>query len=134
MTGFGLTIEATLDTVIDGRPALGRAATIHTPHGDIQTPAFTPVGTKATVKSVMPETMRELGAQVILANAYHLYLQPGSDIVDDAGGLAAFMGWHGPTITDSGGFQVLSLGVGFKKVLAMDASRVQYRNNLAVGA
>jgi len=133
MTGFGFTIEATLDAVIDGRPALGRAGTVHTPHGDIQTPAFTPVGTKATVKSVMPETMRELGAQVILANAYHLYLQPGSDIVDDAGGLAAFMGWHGPTITDSGGFQVLSLGVGFKKVLAMDASRVQSDDVIAAG-
>ena len=133
MTGFGFTIDASLDAVIDGRRSLGRAGTIHTPHGDIQTPAFTPVGTKATVKSVMPETMRDLGAQVILANAYHLYLQPGADIVDDAGGLAAFMGWDGPTITDSGGFQVLSLGVGFKKVLAMDASRVQSDDVIAAG-
>jgi queuine tRNA-ribosyltransferase len=79
------------------------------------------VGTKATVKSVLPETMKELGAQALLANAYHLYLQPGSDILDEAGGLSRFMNWPGPTFTDSGGFQVLSLGVGFKKVLAMDA-------------
>ena len=112
---------------------LGRAGVIHTPHGDIQTPAFTPVGTKATVKAVLPETMRELGAQVILANAYHLYLQPGADIVDEAGGLAAFMGWHGPTITDSGGFQVLSLGVGFKKILAMDAKSVRSDDVIAAG-
>jgi queuine tRNA-ribosyltransferase len=77
--------------------------------------------------------MRDLGAQVILANAYHLYLQPGSDIVDEAGGLAAFMGWGGPTITDSGGFQVLSLGVGFKKILAMDAKTVRSDDVIAAG-
>ena len=98
----------------------GRAGTISTPHGTIQTPAFIPVGTKATVKSVLPESMRQLGAHALLANAYHLYLQPGPQIIDQAGGLAAFMNWHGPTVTDSGGFQVMSLGVGFKKVLAMD--------------
>ena len=101
--------------------SLARAGTISTPHGDVATPAFIPVGTKATVKSVLPETMKELGAQALLSNAYHLYLQPGSDIVDEAGGLSRFMNWPGPTFTDSGGFQVLSLGVGFKKVLAMDA-------------
>ena len=101
--------------------SLARAGTISTPHGDVATPAFIPVGTKATVKSVLPETMKELGAQALLANAYHLYLQPGSDILDEAGGLSRFMNWPGPTFTDSGGFQVLSLGVGFKKVLAMDA-------------
>jgi len=101
--------------------SLARVGTISTPHGQIQTPAFIPVGTKATVKSVLPESMRDLGAQALLANAYHLYLQPGTDILDEAGGLAKFMNWDGPTITDSGGFQVLSLGVGFKKVLAMDA-------------
>ena len=99
---------------------IGRSAVITTPHGEIRTPAFIPVGTKATVKTVLPETMRELGAQALLANAYHLYLQPGSDIVQAAGGLGAFMNWPGPTFTDSGGFQVLSLGAGFKKVLAMD--------------
>jgi len=101
--------------------SLARVGTISTPHGDIQTPAFIPVGTKATVKSVLPEAMKDLGSQALLANAYHLYLQPGPDLLDEAGGLAKFMNWNGPTFTDSGGFQVLSLGVGFKKVLAMDA-------------
>ncbi len=101
---------------------LGRTGVIHTPHGDIRTPAFIAVGTKATVKAVLPDSVAELGAQAVLANAYHLFLQPGSDIVDSAGGLGAFMNWPGPTFTDSGGFQVMSLGVGFKKVLAMDAA------------
>lgn len=127
MTGFGFEVEARLDGT------LGRAGVIHTPHGDLRTPAFTPVGTKATVKAVTPEVMRDLGAQVILANAYHLYLQPGADIVDEAGGLAAFMGWHGPTITDSGGFQVLSLGVGFKKILAMDTKAKRSDDVIAEG-
>lgn len=100
---------------------LARAGVISTPHGQIQTPAFIPVGTKANVKTVLPEAMEDLGAQALLANAYHLYLQPGPSILDEAGGLGKFMNWDKPTFTDSGGFQVLSLGVGFKKVLAMDA-------------
>jgi queuine tRNA-ribosyltransferase len=100
---------------------LARAGVITTPHGQVQTPAFIPVGTKANVKTVLPEAMEELGAQALLANAYHLYLQPGPSVLDEAGGLGAFMNWDKPTFTDSGGFQVLSLGVGFKKVLAMDA-------------
>lgn len=100
---------------------LARAGRITTPHGVVQTPAFIPVGTKATVKSVLPESMEDLGAQALLSNAYHLYLQPGPDVLDEAGGLGKFMNWDKPTFTDSGGFQVLSLGVGFKKVLAMDA-------------
>ena len=98
----------------------GRSGVIDTPHGPIRTPAFVAVGTKATVKAVLPESVAQVGAQAVLANAYHLYLQPGSDIVDAAGGLGAFMNWPGPTFTDSGGFQVMSLGAGFKKVLAMD--------------
>ena len=97
----------------------GRTGVIHTPHGNIATPAFTPVGTKATVKAVLPEAMKELGAQALLSNAYHLYLQPGPDILDAAGGLGKFMNWDGPTFTDSGGFQVMSLGSGFKKVIDM---------------
>ncbi|MDR0431787.1 MAG: tRNA guanosine(34) transglycosylase Tgt [Bifidobacteriaceae bacterium] len=100
--------------------APGRTGVLTTPHGQIATPAFIPVGTQATVKGVLPETMAALGAQAILANAYHLYLRPGAEIVEAAGGLGAFMNWAGPTFTDSGGFQVLSLGAGFKKVLAMD--------------
>ncbi|PHX60781.1 MAG: tRNA guanosine(34) transglycosylase Tgt [Actinobacteria bacterium] len=112
---------------------LGRVGVITTPHGQIHTPAFIPVGTKATVKAVLPESMRDLGAQAILSNAYHLYLQPGSNIVEEAGGLGAFMNWPGPTFTDSGGFQVLSLGVGFKKVLAMTAETVQSDDVIAEG-
>lgn len=121
----------TVEAELPGR--LGRVGTIHTPHGDIHTPAFIAVGTAATVKSVLPETMKQLGAQAILANAYHLYLQPGPDIVAEAGGLGAFMNWPGPTFTDSGGFQVMSLGVGFKKVLAMDTTRLQADDIIAKG-
>ena len=98
---------------------LGRVGVIKTPHGEIKTPAFIPVGTKASVKGVLPDSMAQLGAQAILANAYHLYLQPGADVIDDAGGLSKFMNWDKPTFTDSGGFQVMSLGAGFKKVIAM---------------
>lgn len=126
-TGFGFTAEAVLPN------GLGRTGVINTPHGQIQTPAFIVVGTKATVKAVLPEAIRELGAQAVLANAYHLYLQPGSDVVDDAGGLARFMNWPGPTFTDSGGFQVMSLGAGFKKVLAMATERVTSDDVIATG-
>jgi len=104
-----------------GAHSRARRGAISTPHGEIQTPAFIPVGTKATVKALSVEQVRESSAQAVLANAYHLYLQPGAEILDRAGGLSSFMNWNGPTFTDSGGFQVLSLGVGFKKVLAMDA-------------
>lgn len=132
MPDFGFVIEAHL-LGRSGEPTAGRAGVIATPHGPIRTPAFTPVGTKATVKAVDPAMVRAIGGQVVLANAYHLYLQPGADIVADAGGLASFMGWHGPTITDSGGFQVLSLGAGFKKVLAMDVHAVSADDVIAEG-
>ncbi len=95
--------------------ALARAGIIRTPHGDIETPAFIAVGTKATVKSLTPELIRTTGAQAVLANTYHLYLEPGEDVVAEGGGLARFMGWEGPTFTDSGGFQVFSLGAGYGK-------------------
>ena len=112
---------------------LGRTGTISTPHGEIGTPAFIPVGTRATVKAVLPEQMAELGAQALLANAYHLYLQPGADIVDEAGGLGMFMNWPGPTFTDSGGFQVLSLGAGFQKTLSMASKGVEADDVIAEG-
>lgn len=99
---------------------LARTGTIHTPHGDIHTPAFIVVGTRAAVRAMVPEQVKEVGAQAVLGNAYHLYLQPGHKRVEAGGGLAKFMNWNGPTFTDSGGFQVLSLGSGFKKVLAMN--------------
>lgn len=111
--------EVEFDTPSGSRP-LGRVGTLRTAHGDIETPAFIPVGTLANVKGVLPEMMAELGAQALLANAYHLYLQPGADIVDQAGGLGKFMNWPGPTFTDSGGFQVLSLGSNYKKVLSQE--------------
>jgi queuine tRNA-ribosyltransferase len=76
---------------------LGRSGVITTAHGQIKTPAFIPVGTKATLKSVLPESITDFGAQAVLANAYHLYLQPGPEIVDQAGGLSKFMNWRGPT-------------------------------------
>lgn len=95
--------------------SLGRAGVLKTPHGEILTPAFVAVGTKATVKSLNPEQVREIGTQVVLGNTYHLYLQPGEEIVRDAGGMGKFMGWSGPTMTDSGGFQVFSLGVAYGK-------------------
>jgi queuine tRNA-ribosyltransferase len=107
-------------TLTDRLPGTyARAGVIHTPHGEIETPAFIPVGTQATLKALVPEQLAAVGAQAMLANAYHLYLRPGSEIIDQAGGLHSFMNWKKPTFTDSGGFQVMSLGVGFKKVIDM---------------
>lgn len=93
--------------------SLGRAGVITTPHGEIQTPAFVAVGTKASVKSLAPEQIKQAGSQVVLGNTYHLLLQPGEDIVREAGGLHKFMNWDGPMMTDSGGFQAFSLGVAY---------------------
>ena len=94
---------------VEARDGRARAGTLHTPHGDVPTPCFMPVGTKATVKAVAPRSLRELGAHVLLANTYHLFFRPGADIVAAHGGLHGFMGWDGPILTDSGGFQVFSL-------------------------
>lgn len=102
---------------LDG--ALARTGTITTPHGTIETPAFIPVATQATLKTLTPEQLAATGAQAALANAYHLFLRPGHEILDQAGGLNEFMNWDKPTFSDSGGFQVMSLGVGFKKVIDM---------------
>ena len=104
---------------IEKRAAKGRARAgiLTTPHGVIKTPAFVPVGTKANVKGIFPRDLKTLGAQVVLANTYHLYLTPGEKLVKDAGGLGKFMGWDGPTMTDSGGFQVFSLGAAFGKTI-----------------
>ena len=108
---------ASLGFEIAARAGHARAAVLTTPHGEIQTPAFVPVGTKANVKGVLPDTLSALGAQVVLANTYHLYLQPGEAIVREAGGLGSFMGWKGPTMTDSGGFQVFSLGAAYGRTI-----------------
>ncbi|MBE5739977.1 MAG: tRNA guanosine(34) transglycosylase Tgt [Clostridiales bacterium] len=97
--------------VIRTDPETGaRAGVLHTPHGDIETPVYMPVGTQATVKGVFPRDLKEAGSQIILANTYHLYMRPGDDIVKKAGGLHKFMNWDKPILTDSGGFQVFSLG------------------------
>ncbi len=89
---------------------LGRAGVLSVGHGEIETPAFVVVGTKATVKAVTPEQLKDIGVQVVLGNTYHLYLEPGDERVKKAGGINKFMNWSGPTMTDSGGFQVFSLG------------------------
>jgi queuine tRNA-ribosyltransferase len=94
---------------VEARDARARAGVLTTPHGDVPTPLFMPVGTAATVKGVDIGRVGETGAGMLLANAYHLHLRPGEAIVEQAGGLAAFMGWRGPTLTDSGGYQVFSL-------------------------
>ncbi len=104
-------IKFTIEHKLIGK--LGRAGSLKTPHGTIKTPAFVAVGTKATVKALTPEQVKSLGTQVVLANTYHLYLQPGEEVIREAGGLSKFMNWDGPTMTDSGGFQVFSLGVAF---------------------
>lgn len=104
---------------------LARVGEIHTPHGVIQTPCFVTVGTKATVKALTPEMIHGLGAQVVLANTYHLYLQPGDAIVALHGGFPRMMNWTGPTMTDSGGFQVFSLGTAFDQKVGKLANTEQ---------
>ena len=98
--------------------SLGRAGILETAHGVVHTPAFVPVATKATVKALTPEMVRDLGVEIVLGNTYHLYLQPGDEVVRDAGGIGKFMNWPGPTMTDSGGFQVFSLGAAYGKELS----------------
>jgi len=97
---------------------LARAGQLITPHGVILTPSFVPVGTKATVKAMTPLQLKSLGAQVVLSNTYHLYLQPGDELIKEAGGLHKFMNWDGPMMTDSGGFQVFSLGAAYGKEIS----------------
>jgi len=106
-----------------------RVSRLTTPHGRVETPAFIPVGTKATVKGVRPETLREIGAEIVLANTYHLSLRPGTAVVRQTGGLHAFMGWDGPILTDSGGFQVFSLA-GLRR---LTDEGVTFRNHIDGG-
>ncbi len=122
-----------------------RAGVFHTPHGDLETPVFAPVGTQATVKTLTPTQLKELGASLILSNTYHLYLRPGDELIRDLGGLHKFMQWPDPLLTDSGGFQVFSLaqtrkidddGVTFKSHIDGSAHRftpeksIQIQENL----
>ena len=103
-----------------------RAGTLTTPHGEVLTPVFMPVGTQATVKAVSPRDLKELGARIVLSNAYHLYLRPGTDVIQALGGLHRFMGWNGAILTDSGGFQVFSLG----HMRKIDDSGVIFRSHI----
>lgn len=103
------------EIIKEDKKTRARAGILHTPHGDIETPIFMPVGTRATVKALTPEQVEEAGAQIILANTYHLYLRPGNGLVKKAGGLHSFMNWNKPILTDSGGFQVFSLD-GLRKI------------------
>ena len=98
------------DVIAEDPTTHARAGVLHTPHGDIETPIFMPVGTKATVKGIPWETVHDLGAQIVLSNTYHLAMRPGADLIAEMGGLHAFMNWHHPILTDSGGFQVFSHG------------------------
>ncbi len=100
----------TYELIKEDKRTGARRGIVHTPHGDIQTPVFMPVGTQATVKAVFPEQVKEMGAEIILSNTYHLYLRPGHELVKEAGGLHKFMNWDRAILTDSGGFQVFSLG------------------------
>lgn len=115
--------------------SLARAGVIHTPHGDIETPAFVVVGTKGTVKSIKPEDLeRYVGNQITLANTYHLYLQPGHELVKRAGGLGEFAHWKTPTMTDSGGFQVFSLGAAFGKGVTKFATETPSEDSIETTA
>ncbi len=109
-----------------------RAGTLHTLRGDIKTPAFVGVATKATIKGVSSAQFAELGLQTVIANTYHLYLSPGEDVVQKMGGVAQFMNWKGPTMTDSGGFQVFSLGSGFGKKVSKFGNRGETSNQFEV--
>src|SRR3954465_6152368 len=102
-----------------------RAGVVHTAHGDVPTPAFMPVGTKASVKTLDPDEVRALGANILLGNTYHLHFRPGEDLIAELGGLHRFMAWDGPILTDSGGFQVFSLR---DTIAAVDDDGVTFRS------
>lgn len=103
-------MAVTYELIKECKRTKARLGRLHTPHGIIETPIFMPVGTQATVKAMTPEELKEMKAQIILSNTYHLYLRPGADLIREAGGLHRFMNWDRPILTDSGGFQVFSLG------------------------
>ncbi|HEV7677424.1 MAG TPA: tRNA guanosine(34) transglycosylase Tgt [Candidatus Dormibacteraeota bacterium] len=126
---------------IDARDGAARTGILHTPHGDVRTPAFMPVGTHATVKACMPDEVKDTGADILLCNGYHLLLRPGVDLIERAGGLHAMMRWDGPILTDSGGYQLVSLqdvaGIddeGATFVSPYDGTRMRITPEEAVGA
>jgi queuine tRNA-ribosyltransferase len=111
---------------LEAQQGMARAGVLQTPHGPLHTPVFAPVGTQATVKAVEPRELTELGATLVLANTYHLHLRPGDELIAQLGGLHRFMGWNGPILTDSGGFQVFSLG----EMRRIDADGVTFRSHI----
>jgi queuine tRNA-ribosyltransferase len=119
-------MDFSFELLAEDKKSFARAGMIHTPHGEIPTPVFAPVGTQATVKTLTPRDLHELGARLILSNTYHLYLRPGPDLIADFGGLHQFMQWDGPILTDSGGFQVFSLA-GLRKI---DNDGVTFRSHI----
>jgi queuine tRNA-ribosyltransferase len=112
------------DLMAEDSRSAARRGCFHTPHGDIQTPIFMPVGTQATVKGITNQQLEDLDAQIILANTYHLYLRPGTEIIEEAGGVHGIMNWNHPVLTDSGGFQIFSLA----DTLKLDADGVNFRS------
>ncbi|MGB8274177.1 MAG: tRNA guanosine(34) transglycosylase Tgt, partial [Alphaproteobacteria bacterium] len=118
MSAFAFEILATSGAARRGR--------LTTAHGTVETPAFMPVGTAATVKAMTPESVRETGAEIVLANTYHLMLRPGAERIERLGGLHRFMNWPGPILTDSGGFQVMSLA----KLRQIDADGVTFQSHI----
>ena len=110
---------------VTARDGAARAGILRTAHGEVRTPAFMPVGTKGTVKSLDPDELRAIGAQIILGNTYHLHFRPGDELIAELGGLHAFSGWNGPILTDSGGFQVFSLR---DTLIAVDDDGVTFRS------
>ncbi|MCR4708023.1 MAG: tRNA guanosine(34) transglycosylase Tgt [Clostridiales bacterium] len=116
----------TFDLIKKDARTHARRGVVHTPHGDVQTPIFMPVGTQATVKATTPRELREAGAQIILSNTYHLHIRPGEGLIREAGGLHRFMSWDRPILTDSGGFQVFSLA----SLRKIEEKGVSFRNHL----
>lgn len=127
---------STFEIIARSKNSRARAGVLHTPHGDIETPAFVGVATLGTLKGVPLEMLKEVGLQLMIANTYHLYLQPGDDLVANAGGIHSFMQWDKPLMTDSGGFQVFSLGAAFgknlTKVAREDIEKVAYERGTMV--
>src|SRR5690349_22834672 len=117
------------DFWIDGESGAARSGTLTLPHGIVTTPLFMPVGTQATVRTLSPHDLKAVGAQIVLANTYHLHVRPGEDVIAQLGGLHKFMAWERPLLTDSGGFQVFSLE-GFRKV---DEDGVEFQSHVDGG-
>jgi queuine tRNA-ribosyltransferase len=113
-------------TILKKDPTGARLGRLSTAHGVIETPAFMPVGTQGTVKAMLPRDLKEMGCQILLGNTYHLYLRPGAELIQELGGLHRFMGWDGPILTDSGGYQVFSLG----KMRKLSEEGVRFQSHL----